>query len=155
MSNTIQLMMAVPAENRDIDWLQKSLQAAIELELSTLPPYLCGMWSIRDTSPAGIATANLIDTVVQQEMVHMGLVCNLLTAIGGTPRIAEGYARNIAYPGPLPGGVRPTLTVYLGGLTKSYVHDVFMEIEFPEGGPIHFAGAAEEVFSTIGNFYDA
>jgi hypothetical protein len=156
MSDTIKQMMAVPAAGRGIDWLKKALQAAIELELSTLPPYLCAMWSIRDPgSPSGGAAYTLIDTVVQQEMIHMGFVCNLLTAIGGTPIIAAGYAKNIIYPGPLPGDVRPGLTVYLSGLTKTYLHDVMMQIEFPEAGPIHFALVAEEVFPTIGDFYDA
>src|SRR5947207_721668 len=129
-------MMKVNPRDRDLGWLMGSLQAAIELELSTLPPYLCGMWSIKDPSvgsPGGVAY-QLIDSVVRQEMTHMGLVCNMLTGIGGTPEIAAGYRNNIMYPGNLPGGVRPELTVYLSGLTKPYVHDVFMEIEFPEKG---------------------
>src|SRR5215470_9329893 len=108
MKNAIVQQMAVAPEKRRLEWLKTSLQAAIELELSTLPPYLCAMWSIRDpTSPSGGTAYNLIDSVVRQEMIHLGFVCNLLTAIGGTPRIAEGYEKNIVYPGPLPGNVRP------------------------------------------------
>lgn len=157
MEKAIVRMMAVVPENRDIDWLNKSLQAAMELELATLPPYLCAMWSIKDPSggsPGGVVY-KLIDSVVRQEMTHMGLVCNMLTGIGGTPQIAAGYANNIKYPGPLPGGVRPDLTVYLSGLTKPYVHDVFMEIEFPEKGPLALALVGGETFPTIGAFYDA
>jgi hypothetical protein len=150
-------LMAVATPRRDIQWLRDSLQAAIELELSTLPPYLCGMWSITDPSgPPGAAVYRLIDSVVREEMTHLGLVCNLLTSIDGTPRIAGGYADFICYPGPLPGGVRPQLNLFLGGLTKPQVHDVFMQIEYPEGGPIRFAEvAAAETFPTIGAFYDA
>ena len=149
--------MAVQPPQRDPQWLKDSLQAAIELELLTLPPYLCGMWSIQDaTVSPGQDVYRLIDSVVREEMTHMGLVCNLLRAIGGTPQIAQGYANNISYPGPLPGGVRPSLTVFLGGLTKPYVHDVYMQIEFPEGGPIRFAKLARaQTFPTIGAFYDA
>ncbi len=157
MKKAIVHMMAVAPENRDIEWLRKSLQAAIELELSTLPPYLCAMWSIKDASagsPGGLVY-KLIDSVVKQEMTHMGLACNMLTGIGGTPEIAAGYANNINYPGPLPGGVRPELIVYLSGLTKPYVHDVFMEIEFPEKGPLALAVVPGETFPTIGAFYDA
>ncbi|MFJ8780898.1 hypothetical protein [Streptomyces sp. NPDC102476] len=36
------------------------------------------------------------------------------------------------YPGPLSGGVRPGVTVYLSGLTRTFVHDVMMAIEAPE-----------------------
>lgn len=149
--------MAVPTPERDIKWLKDSLQAAIELELSTLPPYLCGMWSIMDpNSSSGASAYALIDSVVCEEMTHLGLVCNLLTAIGGTPQIATGFADCISYPGPLPGGVRPQLTVFLGGLSKPYVHDIFMQIEYPEGGPIRFADfVAVQTFPTIGAFYDA
>jgi hypothetical protein len=157
MERKIVRLMAVSPPQRDLQWLKDSLQAAIELELSTLPPYLCAMWSIQNPNASpGDVVYQLIDGVVREEMTHMGLVCNLLTAIGGTPQIAEGYANFISYPGPLPGGVRPSLIVFLGGLTKPYVHDVFMEIEFPENGPIRFAEiAAVETFPTIGAFYDA
>src|SRR5947209_5038914 len=113
MKNTIVEMMAAAPAERNLAWLKTSLQAAVELEISTLPPYLCAMWSIKNQgvgSPAD-SVYRLIDSVVRQEMTHMGLACNLLTAIGGSPRIAEGYATNISYPGPLPGGVRPELTV--------------------------------------------
>jgi Ferritin-like len=157
LGDKIVKLMAVATPQRNLQWLKDSLQAAIELELSTLPPYLCGMWSISDpVNPPGFVAHQLIDSVVKEEMTHLGLVCNLLTAIGGKPQIAKGYATCISYPGPLPGGVRPQLNVFLGGLTKPYVHDVYMQIEYPEGGPIHFAELAEiQSFPTIGAFYDA
>ena len=155
MGNAIVEMMAVQPAHRDDAWLKKSLQAAIELELATLPPYLCAKWSIKG-GPGAQDISDLIDTVVQEEMTHLGLVCNLLKGIGGTPKIAEGYRDNVHYPGPLPGGVRPRLTVFLSGLTKPLLHDVFMQIEFPEGGPIPFAlTAGGGTFPTIGAFYDA
>ncbi len=43
--NIVQLMQ-VPPPQHDLAWLQEALQAAIQLELATLPPYLCAMWSI-------------------------------------------------------------------------------------------------------------
>jgi len=46
-------------------------------------------------------------------MFHLGLACNILSAIGGTPQILAAVP---TYPGPLPGDVRPQLTVYLGTL---------------------------------------
>ena len=82
----------------------------------------------------------------------MGLACNMLTTIGGTPQINTPGAVP-KYPGHLPGGVRPQLTVGLVRLTKVVVLDTYMQIEYPEGGPIAlFQGMT---YSTIGAFYDA
>jgi hypothetical protein len=83
-------------------------------------------------------------------MFHMGLACNMLSGIGGTPKIIAA-ASTYTYPGHLPGGVRSQLCVYLSGLTRDYVHDVFMEIEMPEN-PLARALAGPP---TIGAFYDA
>ncbi len=145
----IRELMNVRPESRDIGWLKASLQSAVELEFSTVPPYLCAMWSIQDqTDPV----QSMILGIVLQEMLHMGLACNMLTTIGGTPSInAAGSVPT--YPGHLPGGVRPELVVGLQGLTKDVVKDVFMQIEYPEFGPI--ALIAGETYPTIGAFYDA
>jgi hypothetical protein len=139
-------LMQVSPDQRGEEWIKTSLQAAIALELSTIPPYLCGLWSIKNS---GEEAAQLIRGVVLDEMFHMGLVCNMLSAIGGTPRVVVAAP---TYPGPLPGGVRPQLTVYLSGLTRTYVREVFMEIEMPEH-PLAFARG--EGPPTIGAFYDA
>ncbi|MCA9190083.1 MAG: hypothetical protein KDA99_30870, partial [Planctomycetales bacterium] len=83
---------------------------------------------------------------------HFGLACNLLVAIEGSPRLAEAVVVP-TYPGPLPGGIRPTLKeVVLRKLTKEQAK-VFMDIEYPQGGPI--AIAAGQSFPTIGEFYEA
>jgi hypothetical protein len=149
MNRTIIELMALPPAQHDLDWLKDSLQAALELELATLPPYLCALWSIKGQS--GMAY-DLINGVVLQEMLHMGLTCNMLTTVGGTPQMSTASVVP-AYPGPLPGGVRPELTVYLAGLSTDYLKDVCMEIEYPENGPI--ALALGETYPTIGAFYDA
>ena len=148
---TIVELMKAPPEEHDLDWLKRSLQAAIKLEFATLPPYLCAYWSI--VAPAD-AVAQSIKTIWREEMLHFGLACNLLAAIGGRPEIntPEAVPR---YPGLLPGGVHPGLQVDLRALSKESL-DKFIEIEFPEGGPIAFALAAEaEEFPTIGAFYNA
>jgi hypothetical protein len=142
-------LMQLPTDAHDMSWLRQSLQAALELELSTLPPYLCGLWSIKSQDGPAF---DRIEQIALQEMAHLGLTCNMLASLGSAPRIVEGYVE-IIYPGFLPGGVRPQLTVYLSGLTKNYIKDVFMEIEYPENGPI--ALAIKETFPTIGDFYDA
>jgi hypothetical protein len=63
--------------------LKQGLQAAIELELATLPPYLCGLWSIKSQDGPAF---NLIESVALEEMLHMGLSCNMLVGIGGHRR---------------------------------------------------------------------
>lgn len=144
--NRVHELLATPAEQYNLATLQSSLQVAVELELSTLPPYLCGFWSCQtqsDTAP------QLILSVCWQEMLHMGLAANMLTTIGGAPVI---NTRVPTYPGPLPGGVMSDLTVYLGGLTKEYVAGVYMQIEYPESGPLTPPPPPEE--ETIGQFYD-
>jgi rubrerythrin len=147
--NAIVELMRVPPQNCDLDWLKSSLQAAIELELATIPPYLCAMWSIKD--PADPVRV-IIREIVLEEMSHMGTACNMLTAVGGTP-VLNAPDVVPTYPGPLPGGVHQGLVVALSGLTKDVVKSTFMEIELPESGPLAFAlGMA---FPTIGAFYDA
>lgn len=148
MANEIVRLMSVPEENRGLSWLQESLANAVQLELSTLPPYLTAYWSI--ISPANDTAATLILDILLEEMYHMGQVANLLTGVGGTPVINSQVP---TYPGPLPGGVRPQLTVYLAGLSRPWLNDVAMQIEYPEGGPIAlFKGVS---YPTIGAFYEA
>lgn len=77
-------LMQVPDEEQGIDWLKKSLQAAVKLEFATVPVYLCGMWSIIDQ---GDPVVDMIRGIVIDGMFHMGLACNMLTSIGGTPEI--------------------------------------------------------------------
>lgn len=122
----VERLLNVPAAHRDTGWLRSALQIAVEIELATIPPYLCGWWSIVDR---GCAAARLLRGIILDEMFHMGTVCNLLVAVGGTPRLVD---RAPCYPGALPGGVRTHLTVYLSGLTKQSVRDVMMEIESPD-----------------------
>ncbi|PNE37079.1 ferritin-like domain-containing protein [Streptomyces noursei] len=119
-------LLAVPEPDRGVPWIRSALQVAVALELATIPAYLCGWWSVKDRDSEA---ARLIRRIVGDEMYHLGVVSNLLVAVGGRPRISDAAP---VYPGPLPGGVRTGVTVYLSGLTKSFVHDVMMAIEAPE-----------------------
>lgn len=133
-------LLQVRAEEWSLEQLQTSLEWAVELELSTLPTYLSGMWSIKEQSGP---VHTLINSVVLEEMLHLGLAANMLTAVGGTPKMTAP-----TYPGNLPGGVLPPLTVQLGGLTRSSV-EMYMQIELPENPP-----PPPEWSPTIGQFYD-
>lgn len=147
-SNRIVELMDQPTDLRGADWLKDSLQQAVLLELATLPPYLCGLWSIDDPGPDE-RVRQALHTIVFDEMSHLGIACNLLTTVGGAPRLAD--ARTVpAYPGPLPGGVRPGLTVFLSGLTKESL-DLYARIEEPDEPLVR--STAEH--TSIGAFYTA
>ena len=122
-----------------ISWLREALQAAAEIELATIPPYLCAYWTIRDaTVPDAQDAARTLRDIAVGEMFHLASVCNLLVGVGAIPVLA---ARAPKYPGPLPRGVRPELTVGLGRLTKHRVEKTFMDIETPETSGQHTIGA--------------
>ncbi|MEU1183031.1 ferritin-like protein [Streptomyces sp. NPDC005820] len=155
-SDGIVRLLRTPPEQRSPSWLKDALQQAIMLELATLPPYLCGWWSLLQDTDSGKAAAAAIRVIVFDEMSHLGHVCNLLTTIGGSPRIADPSVL-APYPCPLPGGVRPAinpgLEVYLGGLTKDSV-EMYSQIEAPEE-PLAQLVLEEETFASIGLFYTA
>jgi hypothetical protein len=141
----IRELLQMPQEQHDLDWLKEALQWAIELEFSTIPPYLCGLWSIEPADEMGAAD-RLVKSVVMEEMLHFAYACNMLRAVGGEVTITAP-----TYPGSLPGGVAPGLEVHLAGLSDETVK-MYMAIEQPEKIP---PAAAEESFPTIGAFYDA
>ena len=141
------------------NWLAKALNIAAQLEFSTIPPYLCALWSIKDPSAPAAST---IRHVVQEEMIHMSLALNMLVSLGDrfAPAIADaGFVPK--YPGQLAGGVHEGLTVQLAGLTPDALR-VFLEIESPGTDPKtaveSLAKAIEEDpaeggDATIGEFY--
>lgn len=142
-------LLATPDSNRDVAWLQRMLQFAIGLEFSTIPPYLVAMWSIKDSSsPASL----FLFSIVLQEMLHMGIACNLLNAIGGHAFIDAPHVVP-RYPTSLPGGVHPGLVIQLQAISKPLIETIFMEIEKPENGPIAFFRG--QTYPTIGAFYSA
>lgn len=70
------------------------LQTALELELATIPPYLMALLSIR--LPGNRQAAELIRSVMIEEMLHLALVGNVMSAIGGSSRLG---AKNVpSYP---------------------------------------------------------
>jgi Ferritin-like len=134
--------------------LTDALQTAIMLEHSTIPPYLYSLYSLDGSTNSSIA--EIIHSVVFEEMLHMTLACNVLNAIGGSPTIdSPGFIPT--YPGPLPGTVEGELTVRLAPFSLDQIHEVFMVIEEPENPidyPRHVAALAEpQKPLTIGQYY--
>lgn len=105
------------------------VQKFIELEHATIPPYLCGYFTIMQGS--NTLAADIIRSVVIEEMLHLTIASNLMNALGGSPAIDD---RKFVpdYPGGLPFGVGDDFQVHLAKCSVAQVRDVFMKIEEPE-----------------------
>jgi hypothetical protein len=127
-----------------------ALQHAIELEHATIPTYLYSLYSLVPGKNDDIA--EIIQSVVVEEMLHMTLACNVLNAIGGSPEIdTPGFIP--IFPGPLPGGVADQLTVHLRPFSMAQL-ETFLAIEEPET-PQKYESFAATGTLTIGLFYAA
>jgi hypothetical protein len=108
----------------NVERLQELLEAAVKLELATIPPYLCALYS---THPGTNLEATLvIRSVVVEEMLHMVLAANVLNAIGGRPRLS-GLENAPHYPHELPDGVVMDLLPFSAAAVES-----FLQVENPE-----------------------
>ncbi len=154
-----ELMAEVPVITTRAE-LVDYLQLAIQIEHATLPLYLTALWSLKD-APNHFAD---LHTIAMQEMVHFGIVCNLLTAIGATPAIAPPTAVLPSFPGKIPGldltaefpgdiSLEPLSTF---GADKFARAKLFMRIEQPENPPPLQISLETIIppFKTIGEFYD-
>jgi Ferritin-like len=130
-----------------LESLREHLQWAIELEHFTVPPYLCALYSLDpERNPDA---AEVLSSVLVEEMLHMALAANLLNAVGGrpqldTPRMLRGYPRG------LPHGDR-SFEVPLARFSPEALK-VFLQIEQPAALR---ASPESDDYETIGQFYDA
>lgn len=135
---------------RSLADVQAMVQTAIDLEFSTLPPYLYAKMTILPGSNA--AAIERLDMIVEQEMIHMCLACNILNAIGGVVQINPPH-----YPGPLPGGVDASETINLWPFSPTAMQQG-MSIEEPDN-PVQPPGGDGSVPPppphevTIGEYY--
>jgi hypothetical protein len=151
------ILETVESGINNLQELQGSLLTAIQLEFSTIPPYLCAQWSINN-DPSGVS--GLIQGIVVQEMLHFGLACNMYTATGGS---LQGQIASAAfvptYPTDgLPGGVHPGLVVSLSPISTQSLQ-TFMSIEYPDVPPVVVAPPTPPTPPppappTIGQFYE-
>src|SRR5207302_7433806 len=108
--------------------LRRWLQEAIELEHATIPPYLTALYSIKPGYNQVVA--DILRSVVVQEMLHLTIAANVLNALGGAPVLDRpGFIPT--YPGPLP-MVHGDFTVGLEKLSRRLVRSTFLTIEEPE-----------------------
>lgn len=134
-----------------LDDVKQALQIAVELEHSTIPPYLFAKYSL-GKSLKNFAVAEVLRGIVLQEMHHMLLAGNLLKAIGGNP-IIDHPDFVPAYPTNLPGTVASDLVVPLAPFSKAIVENVFMRIEQPEHILAFRTSGLVAGSKTIGEFY--
>lgn len=132
--------------------IKSALQGALQLEFATIPLYLTALWSIIDQAHP---VAKSIRAVAHEEMLHLSLICNLLSALGERPILTGIIVPK--FPSRLPGGVHKELELHLEGYSPSALQ-TFMEIERPEK-PVPIMGEPIESFpeedTTIGEFYEA
>ena len=131
---------------KTIDDLRAHLQLAIEIEHSTIPPYLCALYSLRTVN--SIATY-IVRSVVIEEMLHMTLAANVLNAIGGTPVIDKPDFCP-TYPAALPDSAS-TIILNLQRFSRDAI-ETFKEIEKPQAQD---APPEADHYETLGQFYVA
>lgn len=141
-----------------------ALTEAAELEHGLLLQYLFAAYSMKKRADEGLSPADqelvrtwegVITGVAREEMAHLGCVCNLLSAIGGAPRLGRPN-----FPQPL-GSYYP-FDFRLMAFGDEALHR-FIGFELPEGEtpPAPRALAADAtavtpdplVFQYIGNLY--
>jgi hypothetical protein len=168
--------MPKEARVRNIEQLRQLCQRAILIEHTTIPPYLTALYSLKEGSNE--QSAQVIKSVLVEEMLHWILATNVLNAIGGEPsvndpRFIPSYPTNLldllnARTGTAPQTLKALLTVDAVSARKA-AHasaepapvevgilkfspeaiDTFLQIETPM--PEH-EQPGEEI-TTIGAFY--
>ncbi|MFJ5270791.1 ferritin-like protein [Streptomyces sp. NPDC088358] len=127
--------------------LRRHLQWAIEVEHSTLPPYLTALYSLDPARNAD--AAQLIGGVFVEEMIHLALVANLLNAVGGQPRLDAPHMLP-PHPRTMPHADRSIELALLPFGQEAL--GMFLRLE----QPAHPGDPAEgDNYETIGQFYDA
>jgi Ferritin-like len=125
--------------------LRDALQHALMLEHATIPAYLCALYSIEDGT--NVEAAEIIRSVVMEEMLHMVLVANVLNAVGGEPSVDHaGFVPR--YPTQLPYS-DGRLVVGLRRFSPEAIQ-TFLAIERPEPAD---ARPLVEGYDTIGQLY--
>lgn len=129
-----------------VDDLRAHVALATRVELSTIPPYLFAMYSIKDPE---CDAARLIASVVVEEMLHATLTTNLLLAIGGEPKFGPDVIAH--YPAVMLHHT-PGLVLRLEQCSEKLIRNTFMVIE----GPMAVDALPEgDIYQTLGQFYAA
>lgn len=135
--------------------IQEMLQKAIELEWSTIPPYLVAYYSLKPERNREAAA--LIKSVFMEEMLHLVLAANVLTATGGRARLGgkncPSYPLQLEFKGER--FADRMFDIRLAAFSEESI-ETFLAIELPEDLHREPAALAAELAvegSTIGEFY--
>jgi hypothetical protein len=131
-----------------VESLREHLLAAMAVELSTIPLYLYGMYTVEAAS--ALASYNTVtgavrgsvrssfeyiyllytqssnEGVVAEEMLHLSLAGNILLAVGGQPRLYDPLVVP-SYPMLMPGRV-PDLFLQLRSMTKENLDTLYRQV---------------------------
>lgn len=115
--------------------LIKFLNLALALELTTIPLYLTSSYSVVPSEKDKTLAYAYTFSVAVEEMLHLGLVANMLVALGQAAKLyvdpADECSPFPVFPCDMPHRV-PTLVLSNGSLTYDRVKNVFAELERPE-----------------------
>jgi hypothetical protein len=134
--------------------LKNHLAVAVAVELSTVPLYLYPAYSIQSSNRTQwapeMSAFRTIRSVVLEEMLHLCLARNLLTAIGGSmecydPAVVPTYPSNMLYH-------KGNLQFRLEPLSSNLIRTIFMPLELPATVD---AEPQDKDYLTLGQFYSA
>ncbi|WP_371763446.1 ferritin-like protein [Massilia sp.] len=148
--------MTLDQEKEDlVAWLH----TALAIELSTIPVYMTALISIKPGSNR--VPANLIRGVMMEEMLHLALAGNLLSAIGGKAAFFEAniptYPLTLKFDGKTFRGRE--FAIELAPFSAQNT-EVFTQIEYPDvwsepGAELTGVSEVDVPGYTIGGFYAA
>lgn len=114
-------------EIQTVESLREHLQVAMEIEHATIPPYFTAWLTIREGT--NVEAAEIIRSVMLEEMLHLSLAANLLNAVGGEPKLTyPGFVPR--YPHSLPHSGEK-FKVSIERFSKAALR-TFLKIERPE-----------------------
>lgn len=146
----------------DIQHLRQHLQYAVDLEFWTIPFYMSAMYSIVDRSSDAF---QLIQSVVNQEMLHLQSAANVANAFGLSPSFAAPVyvGQNIPHlnfnlddPDPSKEPRFQPYSAEIGPLDAARIHAMCL-IEYPDWESADQPNLQEDVsqYANIGEFYRA
>jgi len=117
--------VTLPRGIHNLDDLRDYLDAAVQLELSVIPPYMCAFYSIMPD--ANEVCQQIFRSVIVEEMLHLINAANTLNAAGGRPALTGAAVPQ--YPALLPDG-ETGFVVHLDPFSPEAV-ETFLKIEYP------------------------
>ncbi|HEY2322987.1 MAG TPA: ferritin-like protein [Thermoanaerobaculia bacterium] len=118
-------MSKTPRGIHNLGDLRDYLDAAVQLELSVIPPYMCALYTIHPET--NDLCQQIFRTVIVEEMLHLINSANALNAVGGQPILTGDAVPQ--YPVLLPDGEK-SFVVHLDPFSTAAM-ETFLKIEYP------------------------